>query len=167
MESLKYTVIKNRKQYNEYCKVLEELIETDQPTKQQDEEILLLTVLIEKWDAEHSHFKTLDPVEIILSLMKEHELKPAGLMQILGISKSYLSEILNYKKGLSKEVIRKLAAQFKMSQETFNRPYPLGVANIDDVASRIKAARNRQANRNIVSRRSVVRGRKGRRLKSA
>lgn len=45
------------------------------------------------------------------------------LAQILNIGKSTISEILNYKKGLSKENIRKLAEYFKLSQEAFNRPY--------------------------------------------
>jgi len=32
---------------------------------------------------------------------------------------------LHYKKGMSKEVIRKLAERFAMRQEAFNRPYKL------------------------------------------
>lgn len=36
-----------------------------------------------------------------------------------------MSDILNYKKGLSKEVIRKLATHFKVRQEAFDRPYKL------------------------------------------
>lgn len=44
---------------------------------------------------------------------------------ILGIGKGYVSDILNYKKGLSKDVIRKLADHFKVRQEAFNRPYKL------------------------------------------
>jgi len=35
--------------------------------------------------------------------------------------------MLNYKKGLSKEAIRKLSAYFKVSQEAFNRPHKLNV----------------------------------------
>jgi Predicted transcription regulator containing HTH domain len=44
---------------------------------------------------------------------------------LLNVSKGYVSDILNYKKGLSKDVIRKLADRFKVSQEAFNRPYKL------------------------------------------
>jgi HTH-type transcriptional regulator/antitoxin HigA len=55
-------------------------------------------------------------------------MKSKDLVDLLGISKGYVSEILNYKKGLSKEIIRKLANRFKMSQEAFNRPYKLKVA---------------------------------------
>jgi HTH-type transcriptional regulator/antitoxin HigA len=57
--------------------------------------------------------------------MKEHNLKAKDLASILEISKGYISDILHYKKGLSKEVIRKLADYFKVSQEAFNRPYKL------------------------------------------
>ena len=39
--------------------------------------------------------------------------------------KGLVSDILNNKKGLSKEIIRTLATYFKESQEAFNRPYKL------------------------------------------
>jgi len=46
-------------------------------------------------------------------------------MAILDISKGTLSKILSYKKGLSKNIIRKLSEHFKISREVFNRPYPI------------------------------------------
>ncbi len=47
-------------------------------------------------------------------------------MKIMCInSRGHLYEILNYRKGLSKEVIRNLAAYFKVSQEAFNQRYSL------------------------------------------
>ena len=83
--------------------------------------------MIEKWDEEHNTFKEVDPIKLLHSLMKDHHLKAKDLVDLLGISKGYVSDILNYKKGLSKEVIRKLAEYFKVSQEAFNRPYKLSV----------------------------------------
>ena len=59
--------------------------------------------------------------------MEERPLKSKDLVVILDVSKGYVSDILNYKKGLSKDVIRKLAEHFKVSQEAFNRPYKLVV----------------------------------------
>jgi HTH-type transcriptional regulator/antitoxin HigA len=47
------------------------------------------------------------------------------VVNILGVSKGLISDILNYKKGLSKEIIRTLSNYFKLSQEAFNRPYKL------------------------------------------
>ena len=55
----------------------------------------------------------------------ELDIKAKDLVTLLGISKSYVSEILNYKKGFSKSIIRQLSTYFKVSQEAFNRPYAL------------------------------------------
>lgn len=121
MEGLKYTIVKTKKQYNEYCEILEGLICTEN-TDMQDE-IELLTLLIEKWDKEHDSLMDLNPIELLKSLMAENDLKSKDLVEILGLSKGTVSKILNYHKGLSKETIRKLAVYFKLSQEAFNRPY--------------------------------------------
>ncbi len=125
MKTLKYTVIKSETQYNTYCKTLEDLLENNENNKDSSDEIELLTLLIEKWDSEHSNFTEKNPIELLHSLMNDHHLKAKDLVTILGVSKGLISDILNYKKGLSKEIIRILAAYFKVSQEAFNRPYKL------------------------------------------
>jgi HTH-type transcriptional regulator/antitoxin HigA len=92
---LKYTIIKDKKQYYEYCDILESFISLN---KNQDE-IDLLTLLIEKWDYEHNTFKDSDPVEIHKALMHENSLKAKDVVDILGLSKG----------TVSKDTIRKLA----------------------------------------------------------
>jgi HTH-type transcriptional regulator/antitoxin HigA len=57
--------------------------------------------------------------------MQEKNLTSTELAAILNVSKGLVSDIINYKKGLSKEVIRRLASYFKLSQEAFNRKYEL------------------------------------------
>lgn len=126
MAELKYPVIKSREQYNLYCNTLEGLLTKPKQTRQEEEEVELLTALINLWDQQHSQVKQLDPVQLLRSFIKEHELKPSQAMEIMGIgSRGHFYEVVNYKKGLSKEVIRNLAAHFKVSQEAFNRSYPL------------------------------------------
>jgi len=123
METLKYTIIKSEKQYQIYCNTLEQLIDLAQVAFQ--DEVDLLTLLIEKWDNEHNTFKDLDPVELLKELMLEHQLKAKDLVDILGLTKGTVSKILSYNKGFSKEVIRTLSDYFKVSHEAFNRPYKL------------------------------------------
>ena len=123
MEALKYKLIKSKPQYCDYCEILENLVSASPKKKAVKEEIELLTLLIEKWDREHNTFSDMDPVELLHTLMEENNLKPKNLVSILGISKSLVSDILNYKKGFSKDLIRILADHFKVSQEAFNRPY--------------------------------------------
>ena len=125
METLKYKVITSEKQYDKYCQALEDLVFLSSKTKAIKDEISLLTLLIEKWDEEHNTFEDVDPIRLLHSLMEDHKLKPKDLVDLLGVSKGYISEILNYKKGLSKEVIRRLAEHFKLRQEAFNRKYQL------------------------------------------
>ena len=57
--------------------------------------------------------------------MQENKLKQKDVVKLLDISKGHLSDILNYKKGLSKNVIRILSERFNVRQSAFNRPYKL------------------------------------------
>ena len=123
MVALKYKVIKSKTQYKEYTKFLEELVSADFKSKEMKDEIELLTLLIEKWDEEHNSFNDVDPITLLHSLMKERRLKAKDLVEILGVSKGLVSDILNYKKGLSKGIIRTLSEYFKVSQGVFNRQY--------------------------------------------
>jgi HTH-type transcriptional regulator/antitoxin HigA len=124
MEILKYKVIKLDEQYMEYCNLLEALV-GDKESDSAEDEVELLTMLIEKWDEQHSTFSTADPVEILKYLMDEHKLKAKDIATLLNVNKSTVSEILHYRKGFSKEIIRKLAERFKVRQEAFNRPYKI------------------------------------------
>lgn len=123
MAALKYIVIKDEAQYKEYCSLLEQLVMEGGDA----DEIDLLTLLIEKWDEEHNTFHELDPVQLLKSLMQEKDMSGIELAKAIGVSKGLVSDILRYQKGFSKEVIRELANLFKVSQEAFNRPYPLQV----------------------------------------
>ena len=122
---MKYKIIKNKTQYKKYCKALELLNFKSTHSKAIREEMELLTFLIEKWDTEHYNVSTRDPIEIIQLLMVENNLISKDLTKILGVSKGLISDILHYKKGLSKDNIRILAAYFKISQEVLNREYIL------------------------------------------
>jgi HTH-type transcriptional regulator/antitoxin HigA len=125
MAILKYKVIKSKGQYKEYTNMLEELVFAGTKNKAAQYEIDLLTLLIEKWDAEHAVLKSADPIKLLYSLMDDHKMKAKDLVDLLKVSKGYVSDILHYKKGLSKDSIRILSAHFKVNQEAFNRPYKL------------------------------------------
>jgi len=125
MVQLKYTIIKSKRQYNEYCKILEDLVFQHSKSVRIRDEIDLLTLLIENWDQEHGQFMDLDPIALLKSLMDDQHIKAMALSGMLGISRGYMSDILHYKKGLSKDVIRKLSMLFKVRQDAFNRAYDL------------------------------------------
>ena len=85
----------------------------------------MLNLLIEKYDQEHNSFDDTDPIELLKELMKEHKMKAVDVAKLLKVSEGLVSDMLNYKKGLSKDTIRMLSERFKLKQEAFNRPYEL------------------------------------------
>ena len=123
METLKYKIIKDKEQYKQYCDIIEDLIVSEK--REYNDDIELLTLLVEKWDQENNSLNDLNPIELLKALMEEHNLKAKDLVEILNLSKGTVSKILNYHKGLSKETIRKLSEYFNVSQESFNRPYKI------------------------------------------
>ena len=125
METLQHKIIKTDAQYNRYCDALKMLVDSGKKNKAVQDEIELLNLLIEKYDAEHNSFDDADPIELLKSLLKDHKLKAVDLANLLDVSEGLVSDILNYKKGLSKETIRILSERFKLNQEAFNRPYEL------------------------------------------
>jgi HTH-type transcriptional regulator/antitoxin HigA len=60
--------------------------------------------------------------------MASQGLAAKDLAALLYVGKSTVSDILNRRRGLSKDVIRRLASHFQVAQEAFNRPYELAVA---------------------------------------
>ena len=125
MKELLYKVIKNDLQYRLYCSRLEGLIKQPLKKQYQNDEIDLLTVLVERYESEYVVKQDLDPIQLLRSLMKANYIRPVDLVRILNCSKGLVSDILNYKRGLSKESIRILSAHFKLRQEALNRPYAL------------------------------------------
>lgn len=128
MEILKYKIIKTDAQYYKYCDTLETLIASNKKNKAVRDEIELLNLLIETYDEEHNTFDDVNPVELIKSLMKDHKMKAVELANLLKVSEGLVSDMLNFKKGLSKNTIRILSDRFKLDQEAFNRPYELNIS---------------------------------------
>jgi len=121
MAILFYKIIHNKKQYNQYCNRLEELTSKKKPSRTDRDEIDLLELLINKYDEENDPLADADPVTLLKSLMKEHQLKAADLARLLNVSEGLVSDMLHYRKGFSKKTIQVLSAHFKLRQEAFNR----------------------------------------------
>ena len=141
-KDLKYTVIHSKKQYDTYCKKLEELVFLKIKNKAIKEEVELLTVLIEKYDEQNNISYKLDPIDLLKSLMKEHHIKPVDLSKILNVSEGLVSDMLHRKKGMSKETIRLLSKEFNLRQEAFNQPYQLFSSILKKQEVRTEKTRN-------------------------
>ena len=144
METLVYKIIKTKSQYHKYCDKLELLLDLSKKSKDTIDEIELLHLLIDKYDVEHNNFEDLNPIELLKALMKENNMKAVELSTLLNVSEGLVSDMLNFKKGLSKETIRLLSERFKMNQAAFNRPYELSLSStiINKGSKRVSEGKN-------------------------
>jgi len=124
---MKYKRIHNLDQYNEYCNTYERLVMNG--SKKYSDEIDLLELLIEDFDNRTietiGNSEDMNPVEILQYLMDENKLTKAELARQLKVSRQLITEILNYKRNISKRMITKLSDRFKMQPIAFSREYEL------------------------------------------
>ncbi|MEM6963383.1 MAG: helix-turn-helix transcriptional regulator [Bacteroidota bacterium] len=125
MKKLPYTKIKSLEQYNEYCNIHESLFAKDE--EKYADEIELLEILIEDYDQRSfkNKYQALNPVELLRTLIRDNEWSQSEFAQQIGISKQLVSDVLGYRRNISKELVLKLAKFFSMREEAFSRPYTL------------------------------------------
>jgi HTH-type transcriptional regulator / antitoxin HigA len=117
---MKYSVIKSKRQYLDYCNALEQLGEIKRPAKTVQDEMELLQLLIDTYDEAQRKIKKIPAHVFLKSLMNEHQMRGVTLANLLNVSPSLVSDMLHGKKAFSKNSIRILAEYFKVSQEAFN-----------------------------------------------
>lgn len=105
---MKITVIKTEEQYETALSRLDEIFDAKKGSKNADE-LELLSLLIEKYENEHYSIDFPDPIEAIKFRMDQLGYKQKDLAKAIGL-KSRVSEILNRKRKLSIDMIRKLHA---------------------------------------------------------
>lgn len=122
MPSSSISIIKSKKQYALYQKRYEALGGNG---ANHSDEAALLRFVMQKWELEKGPLAGLDPIDRLQYLMKKAGTKQKDLVEVLGVSKGLVSDMLARKKGLSKDSIRLLAEHFDVPQEVFNQPYDL------------------------------------------
>lgn len=103
---MKLKPIKTELDYTQALKRLEIIFDAQPGTKEGDE-LEILGILIEKYESEHFPINLPDPIEAIKFRMEQMNYTQNDLADIIGL-KSRASEILNKKRKLSIEMIRKL-----------------------------------------------------------
>lgn len=78
----------------------------------------LLTLLIEDFEEKHYALKSDLPLDVLNELMQANNLKQKDLVDVFG-TPSIVSEVLNGKRQLTTEHIRRLSRRFHVSPEVF------------------------------------------------
>jgi HTH-type transcriptional regulator/antitoxin HigA len=115
--------IKTEADYSEALLEVEELMDAKLNTPEGDKLDVLVT-LIEAYEEKHHPIHPPDPVEAIIHQMESQELSRKDLEPLIG-SRARVSEILNKKRSLSINMIRKLQEGLGISAEILIKPYNL------------------------------------------
>lgn len=120
---MKLHVIKNEKDYLAYLQKAEELWDSKKGTENGDL-LEVLTILIEKYEDEHYPIQKPNPVDAIKFRMEQASMNQTDLGNLLG-GRSRASEILNYKRHLSLQMIRVLNSRLNIPGEVLISNYEL------------------------------------------
>ncbi len=111
-------VVRDEEQNQLYIQKLEELTGRERVTAAEEKLIALLTVLVEEYEDKHYAVPQAGPLDIIRHLMEVHGLRQKDLVDVFG-TESIVSDVLNGKRDLAKEHIRRLSARFHVSPAVF------------------------------------------------
>ena len=116
-------LIKTESDYQMTLKKLEDIFDAPIGTPESDKADIL-GILIDEYEKKHYPIDAPDPIEAIKIRMEEMHLKQVGLVPEVG-GKSRVSEILNRKRRLTVDMIRKLANRLNLSVELLIKDYQL------------------------------------------
>jgi len=115
--------IKTEKDYENALTRLEVIFDAS-PNSKDGDEAEILTLLIENYENEYYPIEAPDPIEAIKIRMEEMDYKQKDLVGVIG-GKSRVSEVLNKKKRLTVEMIRKLEKMLNLSASILVSNYQL------------------------------------------
>jgi HTH-type transcriptional regulator / antitoxin HigA len=112
------SVIHSERENERYLAMLEELDEKGKLSAAEQRLAELLTLLIEDFEEKVYTLKAAKPIDMLIELMEANGLKQKDLVDVFG-TPSIVSEVLNGKRGLTIEHIKKLSRRFHISPEVF------------------------------------------------
>jgi HTH-type transcriptional regulator / antitoxin HigA len=115
--------IKNEESYELTLARVGELMNAEPDTPEGDELDILVT-LIEAYEEKNYPIEAPNPIEAIRFRMEQNGMSNNDLVEYIG-STGRVSEILNYKRGLSITMIRSLNAGLKIPLESLFHEYTL------------------------------------------
>ena len=118
---MKMKLIKSESEYQIALSRLEEIFDSKPGTAQGDE-LEILALIVEDYEAKNYPIGPPDPIEAIKFRMEQMGMKQNDLAQILG-HKSRASEILNKKRKLTLKMIRKISQSLKIPTEVLVSEY--------------------------------------------
>ncbi|AQG81771.1 helix-turn-helix domain-containing protein [Spirosoma montaniterrae] len=109
-------IIKNEAEYDQALDRADAIFDA-RPGTPEGDELELLLLVIKAYEDEHHPVPPPDPIDAIKLTMEEQGIKAAELTQRMGVSKSYVSQLLSRRKPLTASMMRLLHRQLGIPAE--------------------------------------------------
>ena len=115
--------IESAADYTAAMAVIDDLLARPAATPEEEALLHALTVLVDDYEARHHPIAALDPVTFLQAHMENSGHTQAELAALIG--RSQASEVLNRRRPMSLETIRKICAAWKIPADLLIAPYPV------------------------------------------
>jgi HTH-type transcriptional regulator/antitoxin HigA len=116
--------IRSEEDYEAACKRIDEIFQAESGTEEDDELEILLT-LVDAYEEQQFRIEMPDPIEAIEIQMGNLGISRKDLMAYLGKSSGRISDVLNRRRALTLDDVRKLSALLHIPAEVLSQEYPL------------------------------------------
>ena len=123
LETMDIKLIKTEEDYEIALDKLDEIFDASEGTPESDQADIL-ALLIDEYENVHYPIEAPDPIEAIKIRMEELQLKQKDIAEALG-GRNRASEILNRKRKLTVDMIRKLTKSLNLSASLLIKDYKL------------------------------------------
>ena len=114
-------LIRSDEELAKYTEEFFKLTAKSRPTREEEEAIDLLTLLIERYEAERYPVPEADPIDVLRFLLDQNGLSQRDIAAELG-SESTVSLVLSGKRRLNRDHIARLSRRFHVSPSVFFGP---------------------------------------------
>ena len=118
---MKISPIRNEKDYQRTLARMEQIFDAKRGTVEGDE-LEILAILVDTYENEHFPIGMPDPIEAIKFRMEQMGMRQKDLIDVIGF-KSRVSEVLNRKRKLTLDMIRKLNEVLRIPTEVLVQEY--------------------------------------------
>ena len=122
---MQHKPIRTKRDYQQALKQAESLMDA-KPGSSRADDLDVLSLLIQAYEAEHFPMEPVDPVDLLLHVMEARGLERKDLEPYIG-SRARVAEILNRVRPMTLDMIRRLAAGLDMPADLLVANTPCGL----------------------------------------
>jgi HTH-type transcriptional regulator / antitoxin HigA len=134
--------IRTEQDYEAACRRIDEIFRAEEGTEE-DDELEILLALVDRYEEEHFPIDMPHPIEAIEIQMQNLKMSRKDLMERLDKSSGRISDILNCRRALTLNDIRKISRLLHIPVEVLSQEYPLEKPTSRGVGGTVRGAEGR------------------------